>query len=647
MNIKLQIVSVVCGVLLISVASAQDADLSIPDEDRSGLQNELAHLTSRLAAHAGEQHIADAAVCQKAVEWILRHDEFYSKSYVSQTLSAIELGNRRLESLRRGDAPWVHQIGMTVRGYRSDVDDSIQPYAVTLPVGYQQNSDRKWPLHVVLHGRAGRMNEVNFIHKYNDIPVSEENTGWIQLDVFGRTNNAYRWSGETDVFEALAQVIDLYEIDEERIVLRGFSMGGAGAWHLGMHFPGKWCSVGPGAGFVDFYEYQKQTQMLPAHQHATLGIYDSIDYALNAFNVPTCTYGGEIDPQLAAGKSMYEKAKLLGVPVELIVGPGMGHKFDSESRKTFFFFHRKAMDRGRTSGESRKEIRFTTRTLRYNRCDWIAVLEQEQVYAPSTVSAKQDDDAVTIDTENVAALSLHVPFNERKLIVDGQSVTATGGGELIIQRRGNAWTQVDGKSFRENRDLRKRHGLQGPIDDAFVDRFVCVNGHGSPWSKTQQHYSEFVLRRFSKEYSKWLRAKLPIHTSDEHVSMSKLVAQNPASNVVLFGDPGSNQTIADVLDKLPIKWTKESIVVDGKQYSTRDHALSMVFPNPNNPRRYVVINSGHTIHDADFQASNAWLFPRLGDIAIQKVTPDGDSEFKEETVWAANFDSNWALQPNN
>jgi hypothetical protein len=42
----------------------------------------------------------------------------------------------------------------------------------------------------------------------------------------------------------------------------------------------------------------------------------------------------------------------------------------------------------------------------------------------------------------------------------------------------------------------------------------------------------------------------------------------------------------------------------------------IVYPNPLNPRRYVVINSGHTFGEDDFRGTNAWLYPRLGDYSV-------------------------------
>jgi pimeloyl-ACP methyl ester carboxylesterase len=99
-------------------------------------------------------------------------------------------------------------------------------------------------LDVVLHGRAAQMTEAGFLAG-KGLPQRS----YLQLEVFGRTNNAYRWAGETDVFEALESVRSHYNVDPQRIVLRGFSMGGAGAWHLGLHYPDRWAAIEAGAGF--------------------------------------------------------------------------------------------------------------------------------------------------------------------------------------------------------------------------------------------------------------------------------------------------------------------------------------------------------------------------------------------------------------
>ena len=61
-----------------------------------------------------------------------------------------------------------------------------------------------------------------------------------------------------DVFEVLHHFVN-YEraynrnlIDPARIVLRGFSMGGAGTWHLGLHHPDQFCVPGAGSRFYHY-----------------------------------------------------------------------------------------------------------------------------------------------------------------------------------------------------------------------------------------------------------------------------------------------------------------------------------------------------------------------------------------------------------
>ena len=136
-----------------------------------------------------------------------------------------------------------------MRGYRSAVDGSVQPYGLIIPESY--DGSRPVRLDLVLHGRGATLNEVSFIAAHESATPLPAAQDFIQLEVFGRGNNAYRWAGEADVFEALDSVEKRYRIDPARIVLRGFSMGGAGTWHIGLHHPARWVAMEAGAGFTE------------------------------------------------------------------------------------------------------------------------------------------------------------------------------------------------------------------------------------------------------------------------------------------------------------------------------------------------------------------------------------------------------------
>lgn len=659
------------SVLLITLflASPSWAQKAPPKREqalREGLADFQARLESLRAKHPDpstdlERRLADVAVYGKAVEWCLEHDEFVKPDYVKQAETALATGNERLKQIadlpdeRNAIAPWEHRPGTTILGYVSKVDDSVQPYALTLPRDFDPKRSQRWPLHVKLHGRANTMNEVNFVHRHDGKEAAEEQS-WIQLDVYGRGNNAYRWAGETDVFEAIDDVMRRFRIDKRRVTLWGFSMGGAGAWHLGLHHPTKWSSVGAGAGFVDFYEYQKQTEKLPSWQDRTLGIYDAKDYALNAFNVPFVGYGGELDKQLRSGQIMAEQAERLDVPLKLIVGKGAGHKFTPEAFEEFMAFHAKAAERGRPAFPGRRELRFTTRTLKYNECGWLTIEEVMQQYAPATVEAKIDEAGdIRVTTKNVAILQISRDLASRIFIDDDPLPLASAADGLLpgvyYEKTGRGWfvlSYEDSKNFYDNADGRKRHDVQGPIDDAFTRSFVCVRGTGKPWSPANHAWAGWTLSRFEREWSKWMRGELPV-VDDSEVDLTPPSEDAAAGadygrNLVLFGDPGSNSVLAELLADLPIEWTEEKLVVDGVEYDPNTHGLSMIFPNPRDHRHYVVINSGHTFHEKDFKASNSWLFPRLGDIAVQRFEKRGEG-YDETIVWAEIFNGGWRLPP--
>jgi hypothetical protein len=111
--------------------------------------------------------------------------------------------------------------------------------------------------------------------------------------------------------------------------------------------------------------------------------------------------------------------------------------------------------------------------------------------------------------------------------------------------------------------------------------------------------------------------------------------------MILFGDPESNPVIAEALPMLPITWTKEKLVVNGVEYDAKTHVPVLIYPNPLAPGHYVVLNSGHTFHEADFKGTNALLYPRLGDWAVIKPTPTAKDPAAFQVVAAGLFDENW------
>ena len=578
---------------------------------------------------------ADVAVYHKAAEWIQRHGEWFQKDSGQQTLRVLDAGLARAKAAAQGQAPWRDVRGKPViRGYRSMVDGSIQPIRVTMPIGFGEGN-QSWRTDIVLHGRDGTLTEVKFLNAA-EITKPSEAPKQLIIEPYGRGNNAYRWAGETDVFESLQVPFartnpeNPWLIDRDRIVLRGFSMGGAGAWQIGLHHPCQFAVIGPGAGFTTTRGYIRNLpEKLPDYQEKCLRIYDAVDYAENAFNVPVVAYSGEKDAQKAAADNIENRLKSFKESLRFthLVAPGLEHRMPPDWQAKAEAEYRKYVVPGRRPA---KRIRFVTYTPSYGKCDWLEIVALDQMYEHAVVDATSTEAGFDIRTENVRILSLapRTPDRSEVVRIDGQELSIRP--EQRLEKIAGRWTVINVKDL--NRRLAsqpiKRKHLQGPIDDAFRSTFTVVDQKAGVDSNLSRRYLHAVRNRFAAEWDKWMRGRLPTE---------------PRKNChqILFGDPESNPAIAEVLPKLPITWTKDKLVVNGVEYDAKTHVPVMIYPNPNNPSFYIVLNSGHTFHDADFRGTNALLYPRLGDWAVLKPTPTKADPAAAEVVAAGLFDENW------
>ena len=116
-------------------------------------------------------------------------------------------------------------------------------------------------------------------------------------------------------------------------------------------------------------------------------------------------------------------------------------------------------------------------------------------------------------------------------------------------------------------------------------------------------------------------------------------------NLILFGDPASNSIIAQVADRLPLRWTREQVAFSGKEASDAAACVPvLIHPSPLNATRYVVLNSGHTFHAPEFRGTNALLFPRLGDYALLRLNPTEKDALNADVIHAGLFDEYWAVR---
>jgi hypothetical protein len=654
---------IVAGLAAVALAAEPPQPLSA--DARKQIESDLKDVGDRLAAlRAGKgvpapkpDHLADAEVFHKGVIWALRYDPKFDEADVALIRKARARGRQRAEALAGGKQPWAGRKGRLVRGYVSAVDGSTQPFGLIVPAGYDPS--RPTRLDVVLHGstRPVGLSELRFLSRFDDGDdggKAAPEQDYIELHPLGRVENCYRWAGETDVFEAVEAVCRNYNIDRDRIVLRGMSMGASGTWHLGLKHPDRFVALGPYCGYVDTHNFSRtpvdnfvKVGELPPHQEKALHMLDSIDYAANAGVVPAVACMGEKDVFFQAHVLMGKAMEKEGLKLVNLIAPGTGHVIDPATHKE----QMKRIAEHASKGVDRapKHVRFVTWTLKYSRCHWLQVLGLGEHYARAELEAEVGaDGAVNVkEPKNVTRFALLPPVLQGakpRLHVGGAEVALPATDKdaaprkAVIGRRDGKW-QYLGELDAVALDG-KRPGLQGPIDDAFTVPFLCVRGTGKAWNPAVQAWSDAALKRFAYEWPRYFRGELPVK-DDTDVTEDDV----RRCNLILFGDPGSNRWIARVLPDLPLRWTRDEIALGRDRHAAADHAPVLIQPNPLAKGRYVVLNSGHTFHEKELASLNYLLFPRLGDWAVLKVggkvpaEPSGPLE--EEVIRAGFFDEHW------
>ncbi len=632
--------------------------IEVPAEQRAELEKNLDALRAAIdkAAKAQAKHprlddlLPDIEVYWKAVDWALRYNEVHKPTEIKAAAELLAEGAQRAADFAAGKTPWLAQKGLVVRGYRSRIDGSVQPYGMVIPNSYSGAPAR---LDTWFHGRGETLSELAFIDQRRKQPGQALPKDALVIHLYGRYSCANKFAGEIDLLEALEHAGKFYAIDEDRVIVRGFSMGGAATWQFAAHYADRWCAASPGAGFSETPEFLKGFQgedvySAPWYQQKLWHWYNATDHALNLFHCPTVAYSGELDRQKQAADVMEAALRAEHIDLTHLIGPQTEHKIHPDSMREI----EQRLAAIAAAGRARMpyEVHFTTWMLRYHRMHWVAVDSLEEHWERARVHASiTGPSALAVRTQNIAALTLdmaagHCPLHPMKrplVTIDGQEVSvrrpkSDRSWTVHLRKDANsAWQETLSAHDPEAGTPVKKPGLQGPIDDAFMDRFLMVLPTGAPWHEASGQWAASEAERARFEWRRQFRGDAPVKT-DAEVTDEDIAS----AHLVLWGDPGSNALLARVLKKLPIQWTRDQLTVNGKNCPAAGHMPVLVFPNPLNPERYVVLNSGFTYREYAY-LNNARQVPMLPDWAVVDLAEPPNTIRPGRIADAGFFDEHW------
>jgi len=611
--------------------------IEIPVAQRERLAAEVKSLKAELSTVRSREHSSDVEVFVKAVEYALLHNEFYNAKDVEKADRLLSSAKERLAQLKADDTPWHRQRGLVVRGYRSRIDDSVQPYGLEIPDDF--DFEKRVPLYIWLHGRGDTATDLHFIDQRQSKPGQIHPPGAIVVHPFGRQCVGYKSAGEMDVWEAATHVAENYPIDFDRMVLMGFSMGGAGAWHLGAHYS-ELAAVSPGAGFAETARYNnlQEDAYPPWYEQRLWGQYDVPDYTCNLFNTTVVAYSGELDKQIQAARVMEEAYREYGRELTHIIGPGMGHKYHPDSLKEVLA----KMDEAATRGLDRtpKKVTLQSRTLRYSLMRWVRILGLQEHWRDTRVDAEIiGDGRIKVTTENVTELRLSAHNNMSGAIIeiDGDvvEVPKVGYPSVDLKRDGN-WQLANRRTYRDR--LKKRLGLHGPIDDAFMEPFLVVSPSGKSSNAAVQAWIEFEQQHFIDRWRALMRGELRVK-QDVDVTDDDLLKYH----IVAWGTPETNRFLTSLAapdSMIPIRWTEETVQVGTQSFDANHHVPVFIYPRGG---KYLVVNSGLTFREGH-DRTNSLQNPKLPDWAVLDIRQSPNDLTAGKVVAADFFDESWQLK---
>ncbi|MBI3724070.1 prolyl oligopeptidase family serine peptidase [bacterium] len=485
--------------------------------------------------------------------------------------------------VRASGLPWKET-------FLSRIDGSVQYFAVRPP--RHQEPGRRYGLVLELHG------------------ASAEAT--LQLDgmspkewcfVVAPTNRrpfGFNWEewGRKDAIEVLDAAEERLPIDPLRVHLAGHSMGGHGAWMVGVTHPDRFATVAPSAGWKSLFTYMHLEH--PGESDARHAIFDRlvgpcdpVSLLPNLRDHGVYVLHGDKDTSVSVedARTMVADLRRINADVRYNEVAGEGHVWDRSEEPgldcldladMFEFLSR------RVRPEAPRKVTFRTwNPATSARAAWVTVERQEKHLALSRLDAEvfPERKRVEVRTTNVAALSLDLAsFMEKgevEVDLDGASKRLSfTGAPLRIERASGGFGPAPPLD-----PATKNPSRYGPFKSAFDRRFVLVYGTGGT---EDENRAAFERARYD--------ASLWASRSNGSADVLADTAFDPVAlrdrSLVLYGHRSMNRAFDLVLDSPPVVVDRKRVRVGERTFEGSDLACLLALPRKGSETALVAVVGG-------------------------------------------------------
>ena len=527
----------------------------------------------------------------------------------------------------------------------SDIDGSLQYYAVAPQINYKQGS----ALFLSVHG-AG----VEAIGQARAYQSKEWGT---LVAATNRRPRGFNWEdwGRLDALEVFNIAKERFKPDPQQIYLTGHSMGGHGTWFLGATYPDKWAAIAPCAGYPTLKGYGSADGIIPDSSTNPLeqmlirssNQSDVVKLATNYKPLGVYVFHGDADRTVPVTYAR-QMRKVLGdfhPDLSYYEYPGGSHWFgdisvDWKPIFDFFQWHKLALDTAVNT------IDFSTASPGISSSfRWAAIQQQVQplVYSRIQLDRNRRFGIITGTTTNVRLLKLDLkdfaPNTGLTITLDQlepvRYTTKNDRDSLLLVKENGKWTTAAAPDL-----FQKGPHRYGTFKDAFNHRMVFV--YGTTGTKEENEWSLNKARYDAETWYYRGNGAVDI-IADKAFSLE----QYKDRGVIIFGNKTTNAAWKQVLADCPIQVERNKIQAGDKNWTGDDLAAYFVWPIKSSPVASVGVVTGTGVRGMKAAYANQYFAGASGfpDFMIYdlKMLQSGANEVK----MAGFFDQDWKLDPEN
>ncbi len=494
------------------------------------------------------------------------------------------------------------RVGSTLQSFVSKIDNTAQYYTFNTPNKKHTDTIKK-PLVIIMP--VVETNHLNYLKstriannqtlEYNKA-LSEKYDCYVAFPGLRTyTKPVITPIVESDFFSLIDDIKSRYPIDTTKVYLAAFCGATPLSLSLAERYPDKISAISIGGGVVskprnNYFKTEGAYAMMENLKHThCYAIHNEYDLHTNIKSI----------------SEFVREANMLGVNIEFenlkktfaIANSELLHNC-----KMFDFFK----DKKETMP---KEISFSTYRHKYNKAYWLQLFPIKSG-EKANIKAKVSGNKISVTVERA-----------KKLIIYPSKVPLEDENDLLIKINGESCrysypygTEIvfDFASNKKELGLTKNEFVEGPLVDAFGDHFTVVKG--SLGSHLDRAYNDSIAKSFINSWHKEYYALPPV-TYDKDIDAIDIAN----SNLVLIGNQNTNALIKKIYKDLPIEIDSQGLKLGNQKYTGSKLGYSIIYPNPLNPDKYIVLLGSNNNH---------CVYKRKGNMAV-----DGYYDYEIENVF--------------